>query len=204
MAIEALIALAGLQLMLAMSPGPATVITIKTASSNGLAAGLSLSFGLATGVLIWALAALTGLSLIFELAPYLQTALRIAGGLFLIWIGISLWRHAKDPLPDTADASPMGLGRAFRLGVYTDLANPKALAYFAAVFSGVIPAEPTISTGALILSIIFVIEMGWYALVSLVFSRPTPQKFYRAAKSVLDRAFGGLIALSGAKIATSP
>lgn len=204
MTVEGFIALAGLQLLLAMSPGPATVITIKTASSNGLWAGLVLSLGLATGVLIWALVALTGLSLIFELAPYLQTTLRIAGGLFLIWIGISLWRHANDPLPDTAGSNPMRLGRTFRLGVYTDLANPKALAYFAAVFSGVIPAEPTLGAAVAILTMIFVIEMGWYALVSLVFSRPTPQKLYRAAKSVLDRAFGGLIALFGAKIATSP
>lgn len=204
MTVEGFIALAGLQLLLAMSPGPATVITIKTASSNGLGAGLVLSLGLATGVLIWAVAALTGLSLIFELAPYLQTALRIAGGLFLIWIGISLWRHANDPLPDAGQASPVGPWRTFRLGVYTDLANPKALAYFAAVFSGVIPAEPTLGTAVAILTMIFVIEMGWYALVSLVFSRPTPQRFYRTAKTSLDRVFGGLIALFGGKIATSP
>ncbi len=203
MTLSGLIALAGLQFLLAASPGPATVVTIKTATTNGLAAGLALSFGLAAGVLVWATAALTGMALVFEVAPYLQSALRIMGGAFLIWIGISLWRHAKEPLPDTHPAGTSGLWRSFRLGFYTDLANPKALAYFAAVFSGIIPAEPSFATAAAILTIVFVIEVSWYSLVSLLFSRPAPQRLYRRAKVYLDRIFGGLVAAFGAKIATS-
>ncbi|MDX8348748.1 LysE family transporter [Cognatiyoonia sp. IB215446] len=197
----AILTLAGLQALIAISPGPAAVVTIKTAASQGVKAGLALSFGLASAILIWASAALAGLSIVFEVAPYLQTSLRVAGGLFLIWIGWSMWRHARTPLPDPVAAPAIGAARLVRLGLLTNLANPKALAYFAAVFVGIMPADPTFAMALTILTVIFVIEFAWYAALSIAFSRPSPRRAYQRGKMHIDRAFGGILALLGARIA---
>ncbi|MCK0166527.1 LysE family transporter [Jannaschia sp. S6380] len=195
-----LLTLAGLQALIAMSPGPAGVLCIKTAAASGIRNGVALAAGLALGILVWALAALTGLSLLFEVAPYLQTALRLVGAVFLVWIGLSLWRGADAPMP-AARAVRAGLARTVRLGIWTNLANPKALAYFAAVFTGLLPGDPTLADGALILALIFVIEFGWYATLALVFSRPVPRAAYGRAKAWLDRAFGAVVAALGIRIA---
>ncbi|MFQ6548969.1 LysE family translocator [Aestuariibius sp. 2305UL40-4] len=203
MTLSALLTLAGLQALIAMSPGPAGVLTIKTAAAEGVKSGLLLSLGLALAIIVWAAGAMAGLSLIFEIAPYLQTALRLIGAAFLIWIGISLWRKASEPMPEISAAhvkSPVAL---VRLGLLTNLANPKALAYFAAVFTGIMPTDPTATDATIILSLIFAIEFVWYAILSLVFSRPAPRRAYARAKGWLDRAFGGIVALLGAKIATT-
>ncbi len=203
MTLTALLTLMGLQALIAISPGPAAVVTIKTSAARGAQAGLLLSLGLAFAIVLWAAAALAGLSIIFEVAPYLQTTLRIIGGLFLIWIGISMIRHASAPMADASEAEVIGGRRLFRLGLITNLANPKALAYFAAVFVGIMPHDPTPAAAATVLAVIFMIEFGWYALLSLLFSRPSPRRAYQRGKTHLDRIFGGLIAALGARIAYS-
>lgn len=202
MTLTALAGLAVLQLLIAMSPGPAAVLTIRAAANEGARAALMLSLGLALGVTLWAMAALAGLSLVFEVMPWLQTGLRIIGGLFLIWIGISLWRHASDPLPDPGARAPRSAGSAVTLGVWTNLANPKALAYFAAVFTGVLPSGMTWAEAAMILAVVFVVETSWYACVALIFSRAAPRRFYTRIKSRAERFFGTTLGIFGARIAT--
>lgn len=201
MTLTTLLTLMGLQALVAISPGPAAVLTIKTAAASGARAGLYVSLGLAIAIVIWAAAALAGLSVIFEVAPYLQTALRLIGAAFLIWIGISMFRHAADPMPDAVAASNIRPLQLIRLGIWTDLANPKALAYFTAVFVTIMPTEPTLNAVLLTLVAVFTVELVWYAILSLVFSRPSPRRAYQRGKTYLDRIFGGLIAALGARIA---
>lgn len=200
MTLSALASLALIQLLIAASPGPAAVLTIQTAAARGARAGIAVSIGLAAAILIWAGAAIAGLKVLFDIAPFLQTAFRIIGAAFLIYIGISMWRHAKTPI-DTAKAAQGSLLRLVRLGFITDLANPKALAYFTAVFTGVLPAAPTMTDVILILTVVVAVEFIWYAALSLFFARPKIRQAYIALKSYLDRLFGAVIALLGIRIA---
>lgn len=201
MTLAAILTLAAMQTLIAMSPGPAGVLAIKTAAAEGIRAGLALALGLALAIVVWASAALAGLSLLFEIAPALQTALRIAGAAFLIWIGISMWRHAHQPMPQTAAAGTGNTRRLLRIGLWTNLANPKALAYFAAVFTGIMPPDPSAALAAGLLALIFAIEFAWYTALALVFSRPVPRRAYGRAKGWLDRLFGGIVAALGLRIA---
>ncbi|MBM1309200.1 LysE family transporter [Sulfitobacter mediterraneus] len=203
MTATALACLALVQLLIAMSPGPAAVLTIRTAAVDGVKPALTLSVGLAVGVLLWAVAALLGLSLVFEIMPWLQTGLRVIGGLFLIWIALSLWRNAAAPLPETCTQVPRSTASILRLGVWTNLANPKALAYFAAVFTGALPADLTWVQALIVLAMIFVIETGWYAALSLLFSGTGPRRIYVRIKTGAERVFGVLLGLFGVRIALS-
>lgn len=201
MTFTALASLALLQLLLAMSPGPATVLTIRTAASEGLRTSLALALGLAIGVTIWAMAALAGLAIIFEIMPWIQTGLRVAGALFLVWIGLQLWRHADTPIPETEARSPRSFVSALRLGIFTDLANPKALVYFAAIFTGLLPEQVSPVLAGTIIAIVFSIELVWYTFVAAVFSRPLPRRFYARIKAGLERTFGVVLTLFGLRIA---
>lgn len=154
--------------------------------------------------MIWALAAMSGLSILFELFPRAYLAFKIAGGLFLIWIGVKTIRHARDPLPEaTVLASPRSLANAFRLGLMTQLSNPKPAVFFGAVFAGLIPPETSLAVKGLLLFFVFFDETLWYVIVARLFSRQKARQAYGRAKLWTDRALGGLIALFGARIATS-
>lgn len=203
MTLATLASFALVQMLIAMSPGPAAVLAIRTATVDGARAALTLSLGLAIGIAIWALTALAGLSFLFEIMPWVQTGLRLAGGFFLIWIGISLWRDAPLPLPQSGADVPRSSAAALGLGIWTNLANPKALAYFAAVFTGLLPTDLSLAEGALVLALVFGIEIAWYAVLALLFSRPAPRRYYTRLKTGAERIFGVLLAGFGLKIVFS-
>ncbi|MEL7114297.1 MAG: LysE family transporter [Pseudomonadota bacterium] len=201
MTLAALLGLFVMQVVLAVSPGPATMVSIRVAATEGLRAGVWLSLGFGVAMVIWASAAMMGLALLFEIAPWLQTGLRVVGGLFLIWLGFKAWRGAQSPMPQAKEVRARSAFAQFRLGVLTDLANPKALAYFAAVFSGILPTSPTLLDALAILCIIFVVEFSWYAVVAGVFSRRGPRAVYARLKAWIERCFGAILAVFGARIA---
>lgn len=204
MTLALFLSIALIHLMAAISPGPSFVMAVRTAASDGLRAALGLAVGLGVGAVVWALAALFGLHLLFEVAPTLLTAFKVAGGLFLLWIAVQTWRHARDPLPALAGgAAARGLGGGFRLGLFTQLANPKPAIFFGAVFVGLVPPGAGLAPLAALLAVIFVDETLWYALVARVFSLARARAAYGRAKAWVDRGFGGLIGAFGLRIAAS-
>ena len=202
MSLVAFIGVSLVHLLAAISPGPSFVLSVRTAVSEGFrpAAGLALGFGI--GATLWALAALAGLSLLFEIMPPLFTALKVAGGLFLIWLAIAMWRHAAEPMPQiTEGVAPRGMGSAIRLGTAAMLANPKPAIFFGAVFIGLVPVSALPWEKAVILLNILWVETAWYLAVAWIFSLPRARAAYGKAKTGLDRTFGGLLGALGAKVA---
>lgn len=202
MTTAAFLSIALIHLLAAISPGPSFVMTVRVAASGGLRAAVGVALGLGLGALVWAIAALFGLHLVFELAPTLLLAFKLAGAAFLLWIALQTWRHAREPLPV---AGPGQAARSFlgglRLGLVTHLANPKPAIFFGAVFVGLVPPGTGPLALAALLLVILVNETLWYVLVARVFSLRHARGAYGRAKATVDRVFGGLIAAFGLKIA---
>nr|WP_255596682.1 LysE family transporter [Cognatishimia sp. MH4019] len=185
-----------------MSPGPSFVVCVKTAASEGFKVASALAVGLGLGATIWAIAALAGLALLFEIAPVLLTVLKVGGGLFLCFIALMMWRHAAEPLAEVeADAPPRSMASAIRLGLMTQLANPKPAIFFGAVFIGLVPSGTPLPTLIALLALIFINETLWYIFVARAFSITQARAAYMRLKASIDRLFGGLIAFFGLKIA---
>ena len=202
MTLAAFFGVAIAHLLAAISPGPSFVLQIRTAATEGFrpAAGLALGFGL--GAMIWAAAALLGLALLFQIVPPLFVALKIGGGLFLLWLGVQMWRHASEPLPTALpDQPPRGMASAIRLGLVTQLANPKPAIFFGAVFVGLVPVAASLADKGLVLFNILWVETAWYLLTARVFSLPAPRAGYAPAKAWLDRGMGTILGALGARVA---
>ncbi len=191
-------------LMAAISPGPAFVLSVRTAATEGFrpAAGLAAGFGL--GAALWATAALAGLALLFEIVPPLFVALKVGGGLVLVGIGVAMWRHAREPMPEVApEAAPRGLGAAMRLGLAAQLANPKPAIFFGAVFIGLVPSTADAGDRAIVIVNILWVEAAWYLVVARAFSLDRARRAYGRAKGWLDRIMGALLGSLGLKVALS-
>ena len=202
MSIAAFLAALSLCLMAAISPGPAVLMAARVGLRDGLKTGAALAAGIGLGAVFWASAALFGLALLFEHAPFLLTALKIGGAAFLIWTAIKMWRAADVPLEDTEDAAALPtLWSAFRLGIWTQLANPKPAVFFGAVFVGTVPAGTTTPALILLLICIFLGEFLWNTAVARLFSLSRTRAVYLGLKHWIDRIFGGLLAALGIKIA---
>jgi threonine/homoserine/homoserine lactone efflux protein len=191
-----------LHLLAAASPGPAVLMTARTGVTEGFRTAALLSVGLAAGAVAWAIAALFGLALLFQIAPAALWAFKIAGALFLLWLAFGMWRHAAEPLPAaTPDAGPRSLASALRLGVFTQLANPKPAVFFGAVFIGTVPPGTAWPWLAALLAAVFLNELACNLIVARAFSFARVRAAYARLKSAIDRSFAGLLAALGLKVA---
>lgn len=201
MSIAAFLAFAGLVLFAVVSPGPAVLMSARTGLTEGFRTGVMLALGIASGAVVWALAAMFGLHLIFDAAPSLLWALKIGGAAYLMWMAWHLWRDAKKPfVAEDSRPVPRSPFMAYRLGFWTNLSNPKAVVMYSSIFLGTInPGTPTWVLACLIL-LILVMETAWNSLVARIFSMDRTRVAYINLKTVIDRCFGAALALLGVKI----
>jgi threonine/homoserine/homoserine lactone efflux protein len=204
MTLAAFFAFALLSLFAAVSPGPAVLMAARTGLTEGFRTGAMLAAGIGAGAVVWAAAAMFGLNILFAAAPALLWALKIGGGAYLIWMGYKLWLGAQQPF-DTTDKRPVPRSAlsAFRLGLVTQLANPKPAVMFSAIFLGTVPPETAPWVYAALLAVVFANETVWNTLVARIFSADRTRAKYISLKTIIDRTFGGLLALLGVKIAAT-
>ena len=204
--IVALAGLAAVHLLAVASPGPSTVLVIQTSAVAGRRNGVLAAAAMMSGALLWAAAALFGLQVLFARFEWLYLVFRIAGGLYLIWLAVLIWRHARDPLPEVPagrDLAHMAGWRGFGRALLLQLGNPKIMVFFGSIFLSVLPHDMPSWMNGTVLALVAVNEFTWFAILALVFSGGTARAFYRRAKFWLDRVMGGALALLGLRLALS-
>jgi threonine efflux protein len=201
-------ALALLYLAALLVPGPNLLLLTHTAVASSRRAALGVALGIAIGTFIWVTVAVFGVHKIFETAPALQTALRIIGGLYLLYLAQGLLRSVWT---DRATAkqndvkSDSGLivrsrGSPFtyvRRGLLTNLTNPKSLAFWTSV--AIVPNAPLATR---IAAVLMVGSMGlvWHIALAYVFSTAPAQRAYLRAKPVLSLVTGVVMGVFGLRL----
>jgi threonine/homoserine/homoserine lactone efflux protein len=199
----ALLGLAVVHLLAVASPGPSTVLVVQTAAVAGRRGGLVAAFAMMLGALAWAAAALYGLQALFAKVAWLYRVFQVAGGLFLIYLAVMMWRHARDPLPEIAMMVRGSDRQIFVRALLLQLGNPKIMVFFGSIFLSVLTQHMPGWMDAAVLALVAVDEFTWFALLALTFSGGTARAFYRRAKFWLDRTMGGALALLGLRLALS-
>ena len=202
-ALVALLGLAVVHLLAVASPGPSTVLVVQTAAVSGRRGGLIAALAMMLGAVAWAAAALYGLQALFAEFAWLYRVFQVAGGLFLIYLAIQMWRHAHDPLPEFAPAARGSDKQIFVRALLLQLSNPKIMVFFGSIFLSVLPQHMPGWMQAAVLALVAFDEFTWFALLALTFSGGTARAFYRRAKVWLDRTMGGALALLGLRLALS-
>jgi len=116
--------------IIAAIPGPGIFYVAARTLSGGRRAGIASTFGTALGGLVHVIAGGLGVSAIILASAQLFTVLKLAGALYLIWLGIRTIREAGH-LP-TEQMGAIGFRRAFREGIVVEALNPKTAAFFLA------------------------------------------------------------------------
>lgn len=186
----------------AVSPGPSFVLVSRIAVSRSRRAGLAAAFGMGTGSVIFATLALFGLSTLLMQVEWLYLALKVAGGLYLIYIGIRIWRSAAEDLAIDAPASPDGgsIWRNYGFALGTQLSNPKTAIFYGSIFVALLPAQPAFWLLAALPPAVFAVEVGWYTIVTIAFSSNRPRALYLGSKLWIDRVAGVVMGALGARL----
>jgi threonine/homoserine/homoserine lactone efflux protein len=196
-----LFAILGALLLGAISPGPSFVFVVRTAVAQSRNEGLAAALGMGVGAFIYGTLAVLGLRTLMADGGLLFTALKIAGGLYLIYLAWKIWSHARDPITvDTSGHAAANPRRAFTLGLFTQLSNPKIVAVFGAVFAALLPQNPEPWLYWALPPLILIQETLWYAVVAVAFSASKPRALYLNAKLWVDRAAAAFIGILGLRL----
>jgi len=128
-------------LVVAVTPGPGIFYVAARTLAGGREEGLASSFGTGLGGLVHVVAGAAGVSAIVMASAEAFTALKFAGALYLVWLGIKTIREARLDVP--ARVGVTGARRAFREGIVVEALNPKTAAFFLAFIPQfVVPEGP--------------------------------------------------------------
>lgn len=185
------------------SPGPNVLVVMRTAMAESRRAGLFCAAGVAAGGAIWAGAAAVGLGLVLANVAAAYNVLRVLGGLYLVYLGVRTFRSSESWAQAPAVVPPRGSGRrAWRRGLLTNLANPKAAVFFLSVFATLLPAGSSVGLRTAAVAVIVVDALVWHALLAVVFSTAPAQARYLRSRRWIDRVAGVVIAGFGLRLAT--
>lgn len=116
--------------MIALSPGPGLFYVAARTLAGGRREGLASTFGTGIGGLVHVAAGAAGVSALVMASADAFAALKIAGALYLIWLGLKTVREGRVEV--SAPVERMGASRAFREGIAVEALNPKTAAFFLA------------------------------------------------------------------------
>jgi len=103
-----LASLAVVSLVTAAVPGPSIFLVMRLAMRRGRGPAMMAALGTTAGCMVWCAAAALGLAAVLAAAPWLYKVLRVAGGLYLLWFAIQLWRSQPEPEAETGDTLAAG------------------------------------------------------------------------------------------------
>jgi threonine/homoserine/homoserine lactone efflux protein len=116
--------------IIALSPGPGILYVAARTLAGGRGEGLASTLGTGIGGLFHVAAGAVGVSALVMASAEAFSILKIAGALYLVWLGIKTVREARVDVPATGAA--VGTARAFREGIVVEALNPKTAAFFLA------------------------------------------------------------------------
>lgn len=199
-----LFSILGVFLLGAISPGPSFVVVSRIAISGSRGDGVMAAIGMGIGGFIFSCIAVAGLTAILMQVEWLNLVLRLAGGGYLVWLGVNIWRAAPKPIEvaETAIGRPGTLWKSLLRGLLVQLSNPKTAVFYASMFAALLPS-PTPSWMLVALPpLLFLNEFMWYAIVALGFSSRGPKAAYLRSKVWIDRAAGTVVGALGVKLMT--
>lgn len=189
----------------AVSPGPSFVLIAKMSMGNSRKDGIAASIGMGIGGVIFSILALLGLHATLKNVPTLYIALKILGGIYIVYLALCIWRGANEPL--TVVDEKINLKSTFRksflIGVVTQISNPKTAIVYGSIMAALLPTSIPNMLYYVLPPLVFMVEAGWYLLVTLVLSTSSPRTMYLRSKSLFDRIAGGIMAGLGVKLIIS-
>lgn len=187
-----------------ISPGPDFMIVSSTSLARGRLEGIKAAAGVGTIIWIYTLVSLMGLSAMFEHYAWLVLAIKIGGGLYLLYLGAILLKgsfvkkHCAAQIPESKSHKS-----SYLTGAFACLTNPKAIAFFASIFALALTPNTTLSTKVAIGFTIPMITFFWFSIVAIGLSTPAIRTRYNKWRHIIDRATGLVLVSVGAKLLIS-
>jgi threonine/homoserine/homoserine lactone efflux protein len=198
----------GVAVLVIVTPGPDTALTIRNALLGGRRSGMLTAAGVSAGQATWALATSAGLAALLRASEPAFTALRLAGSAYLVYLGAQALlgavrrggpRTPRRWLPGTRT----GPWTALRQGLLSNLGNPKMAVFFTGLLPQFAPSGRASFVGLLLLGLLFSgLTLAWLSLYAAAVAKAGRVLLRPRVRRALDAVTGAVLVALGLRLAT--
>ncbi len=196
----------GVSLLVIVTPGPDTALTIRNTLRGGRAGGIGTALGVSAGQLIWATATSLGLVAVLLASEPVFRAVRLAGAAYLIWLGAQSLRvalGASRPWPSLEpDRARLASRDAFVQGIVNNLGNPKMAVFFASVLPQFTAPGQGMVSALVLLGVVFsMLTFVWLTMYAIAIA--SAGRWLRASRvpRAIEAVSGPILIGLGVKVA---
>lgn len=192
--------------ILNLLPGQDTLYIVGSSIAHGRRVGVASALGISTGCIVHTLAAAIGLSAVLATSATAFTAVKLAGAVYLIYLGIRAIIGRADAIAHLQSSAATHAASAFRRGILTNVLNPKVALFFLALLPQFIDSDsPTKVAAFLALGLTFVATGTAWCLILAVAASRVRGFFAGHPRALIQiaRASGVLFVLLGLRLAAS-
>ena len=174
----------------AMSPGPSLALIIRNSSKYNRLGGILSAVGHGLGMGVYAIFAVTGLSIIILTNIYIFKLIQIVGIAFLFVFGILFIFQKNEKIDFNVSQNKLN---SFLQGFSISILNPKILIWFSAVFSQFVKNESTFLTNSILVITASAIDCIWYILVALIVTSYGLKDFFQKRINAIQKISGTVL-----------
>jgi threonine/homoserine/homoserine lactone efflux protein len=195
-----LLAFAGVAVLVIVTPGQDTALTVRNTLFGGRRAGVRTAVGVVCGQAVWALAASAGVAALLVASEPAFLALKLAGAAYLVLLGgqaLLAAARREAPAPHVATG---GDRRALRQGMLSNLGNPK----MAVFFSSLLPQFGDSFPELLALGLVFcALTLSWLTAYAFAIARAGEVLRRPRVRRTIDAVTGTALVALGVRLATT-
>jgi len=156
--LETLAAFSMASVLLALAPGPENIFVLTQSALRGKAAGMLVTLGLCTGLVVHTTAVAFGVAVIFQASAVAFTILKLFGAAYLLYLAWHAFRASSQEI-SAGRSNGMSAGRLYRRGIIMNVTNPKVSIFFLAFLPQFAdPARGPLTLQMLLLGGIFIVS----------------------------------------------
>jgi threonine/homoserine/homoserine lactone efflux protein len=195
-----IIAFIGLCLVLAMTPGPDTFLVLRFSLQDSRA-GVAAATGSALGSMVWAFAIAAGLASLLEESATAYRIVKIAGGLYLIYLGLRVLLRRRETMASDPSKRPTGSHSgvaAFGSGVLSCVLNPKVGLFFLAIVPQFVAPGLAVFASFLTLGVIdTAVAFVWLVVIAFIAARAVAWLRRPRVTAMLNRVSAAVLTAFG-------
>ncbi|CAJ0696926.1 LysE family translocator [Ralstonia wenshanensis] len=128
-------------LLIILTPGQDMVLVMSRTLTHGTRSGLVTAAGVSVGLTVHTVLATLGLGALLQASEWVFTALKLVGALYLLYLGIALFRASGELALAHSHGAPQSAVRAFSQGALSNMSNPKIALFYLAFLPQFVPAD---------------------------------------------------------------
>ena len=176
----------------AMSPGPSLALIIRNSTKYNRLGGIMSAVGHGLGMGVYAIFAVTGLSIIILTNIYIFKLIQIVGIAFLFVFGILFIFQKNEKIDFNVSQNKLN---SFLQGFSISILNPKILIWFSAVFSQFVKSDSTLLTNSILVITASAIDCIWYILVALIVTSYGLKDFFQKRINAIQKISGTVLVI---------